>query len=267
MAGLRSAAVLLLSFGIAASPQAPRHRRLLAIGAVQGYQHDSVSHGLATLERIGHESGQFDTYIRTDTQLITKKKIANGNAKNLDQFDGVLFFTTGELTMDEEQKSALLSFVKDDGKAFFATHTGTDTFYTWPEYGEMVGGYFDNHPWHQQVTVKIEDPAFPGMHYFSNPFQVNDEIYQLKNYSRDRVRVLMSLDISSVDMTKPAIKRTDGDFAIAWAKSYGKGRVFSCTLGHEPAVWDRQDFQNMWRDAIAWGMGVLPGDATPRPRR
>lgn len=262
-------AVLVLWCGTVASPQAqaPHRKRLLAIGEVKGFQHDSVSHGLATIERIGYESGAFDTYIRTDSQLITKKKIPAGNAKNLDQFDGVLFFTTGELDLDEEQKAALLSFVKDDGKAFFATHTGTDTYYQWPEYGEMVGGYFDGHPWHTEVKVKVEDPSFPGMKYFGSSFTVkNDEIYQLKNFSRDKVRVLMSLDTSSVDMTKKGIKRTDGDFAIAWARNYGKGRVFSCTLGHEPAVWDRKDFQNMWLDAIRWGFGELPGDATPRPK-
>lgn len=261
-------ALVTLLCGIVASPQAqrPHRKRLLAIGEVKGFQHDSVSHGLATIERIGYESGEFDTFIRTDSQLITKKKLTAGNARNLDQFDGVLFFTTGELDLDDEQKASLISFVKDDGKAFFATHTGTDTYYRWPEYGEMVGGYFDDHPWHKEVRVKIEDPSFPGMKYFTNPFTVNDEIYQLKNFSRDKVRVLMTLDTTSVDMTSPRIKRTDGDFAIAWARNYGKGRVFSCTLGHEPAVWDRKDFQSMWLDAIKWGFGELAGDATPRPK-
>jgi uncharacterized protein len=261
-------ALVTLLCGIVASPQAqrPHRKRLLAIGEVKGFQHDSVSHGLATIERIGYESGEFDTFIRTDSQLITKKKLTAGNARNLDQFDGVLFFTTGELDLDDEQKASLISFVKDDGKAFFATHTGTDTYYHWPEYGEMVGGYFDDHPWHKEVRVKIEDPSFPGMKYFTNPFTVNDEIYQLKNFSRDKVRVLMTLDTTSVDMTSPRIKRTDGDFAIAWARNYGKGRVFSCTLGHEPAVWDRKDFQSMWLDAIKWGFGELAGDATPRPK-
>src|SRR5262249_9651911 len=82
----------------------PKKKKLLAIGAVRGYQHDSTSHAMATLERLGHESGLWDTYIKTDTQLITKKKLA-ANGKNLDYFDAVFFYTTGELDLDDEQKA------------------------------------------------------------------------------------------------------------------------------------------------------------------
>ena len=74
----------------------PRKKKLLAIGAVAGFQHDSVSNGLATMWKIGHDTGLWDTYIRTDTQLITKKKL-DGNAKNLDYFDAIYLYTTGEL--------------------------------------------------------------------------------------------------------------------------------------------------------------------------
>ena len=43
--------------------------------------------------------------------------------------------------------------IKDDGKGFLGTHSATDTFYKWPEYGDMIGGYFDDHPWTQEVTI------------------------------------------------------------------------------------------------------------------
>src|SRR4051794_39276485 len=94
--------VLLLAFSVCASPQAqkPHKKRLLAIGASQGWQHESISHAMATLWKIGQESGAWETYIRTDTQLITKKKL-DGNAKNLDYFDAVYFYTTGELDMND----------------------------------------------------------------------------------------------------------------------------------------------------------------------
>src|SRR3954452_24106584 len=98
---------------IDAQQQAPRKKRVLAIGAVKGFQHDSVSNGLATIYNLGKESGLWDTYIRTDTQLISKKKDIAPNAKNLDYFDAVYFYTTGELPMSDDQKADLLSFVRD----------------------------------------------------------------------------------------------------------------------------------------------------------
>ena len=257
-------AALVLIFAVTASPQEKR-KKLLAIGMSQGFQHDSISHAFATIEKIGQQSGLWDTYIRTDVQLLTKKKLGN-NAKNIDYFDAVMFYTTGELPMDDEQKAALLSFVKDDGKGFLGTHSATDTFYKWPEYGELIGGWFNDHPWHQKVRVNVEDRDFPATKNFPPTFEITDEIYQFKNYSRDRVRVLMSLDPNSVDLTKKNVHRTDKDFAVTWVRNYGKGRVFYSSLGHEDQVWDRPDIQQMWLEAVKWAMGMTQGDATPRPK-
>lgn len=264
---MKSLALLLLAFAVAASPQAdrPKRKKLLAIGAVKGFQHDSVSHALATLWKIGQESGLWDTYIRTDTQLVTKKKLGL-NARNLDYFDAVVFYTTLELDMDEEQKASLLSFVRDDGKGFLGTHSATDTFYKWPGYGEMIGGYFDDHPWHQKVKINVEDREFPATRHFPPSFEATDEIYQFKDFSRDRVRVLMSLDPASVDLNSPRVHRKDKDFAVTWVRRYGKGRVFYSSLGHEEQIWDRPDIQKMWLEAVKWAMGMSEGDATPRPK-
>ena len=33
-----------------------------------------------------------------------------------------------------------------------------------------------------------------------------------------------------------------------------------------PPPFDRADIQKMWFDAVLWAMGIIPGDATPRPR-
>src|SRR5690554_6106762 len=111
---------LLAATGIlfAGSLQAQQQRkRLLVIGESKGFQHDSISYAMASLLNWGKETGLWDTFIRTDTQLITKEKL-RGNAKNLDYFDAVAFYTTGELPMNEEQKAALMSFIKEDGKGF-----------------------------------------------------------------------------------------------------------------------------------------------------
>ena len=244
----------------------PKRKKLLCIGEVKGFQHDSVSHAMATMEKLGQQTGIWDTYIRTDCQLITKKKLA-GNAKNLNYFDAVWFYTTGELDMDDSQKADLLSFVKEDGKGFIGAHSAIDTYYKWPEYGEMIGGWFDQHPWMTfQAPFVVEDASFPGMDQFPKEVTFKDEIYQVKDFSRDRVRVLMTLDASKLDLANPRVHRTDKDFAVTWARNYGKGRVFYSCLGHVEETWDRPDVQHMWTEAVKWAMGMIPGDATPRPK-
>ncbi len=257
-------AICLLSMSLEAQPV---KKKILAIGEVEGFQHDSVSHALATIERLGRKTGLWDTYIRTDSQLITKQKLDAGNAHNLDYFDAVVFYTTGELKMDDQQKADLLSFVKDDGKGFIGIHSATDTFYNWPEYGEMIGGYFDQHPWNTfNAPVIVEDREFPGMQQFPEQFVILDEIYQYKNYSRDKVRVLMRLDESKLDLANKNVHRTDGDFAVGWVKNYGKGRVYYSNLGHREETYDRPDVQKMFIEGIKWTLGLTQADPTPRPK-
>ena len=274
-----SLASLLLDRTALATPPA---RKILAIGDVHRkiYQHDSVSHAMATIFDLGRKTGLFDTYIHTDIQLLTKHPIifpetstvpdTNGNAvnyKTLNDFDAIFFYGIGELELTEQQKADLLSFIRDDGKGFIGCHTAITAFYKWPEYGEMIGGYFDDHPWTTfDAPIIVEDPKFPAMKAFPHEFVTHDEIYQVKDFSRKRVRVLARLDETKVNLNSPRVHRTDKDFAVAWARNYGKGRVFYSTFGHTDESWDDPRMQTMWLEAIKWGMGLTQADATPRPR-
>jgi hypothetical protein len=255
-----------LALAGALAAQQPKPKRLLAIGEVKGFQHDSVSPAMATMWKLGKETGLWETYIKTDTQLITKKKLT-GNAKNLDYFDAVFFYTTGELPLDDSQKADLISFVRDDGKGFIGSHSAPDTLYKWPAYGEMLGGYFDGHPWNTfDAPLIVEDRNFPATRHMPPALVINDEIYQAKDFSREKSRVLIRLDETKLDMTKKGIKRADKDFAVAWCHNYGKGRVLYNGLGHPNEVWDRPDFQKMMVESVKWVMKLIDGDATPRPR-
>ena len=256
-----AAGALLAVSGLA---QTSAHRKqLLAIGEEKGYRHEAISHALATIERLGRETGIWDTTIRTDTEPLTKKKLEY-NAKNLNDFDAVLFYTGGTLEMNDQQKRDFLSFIHDDGKGFVGVHSATITFTQWPEYGEMIGGYFDEHPWGTfQAPIVVEDPNFPGMSQWPLEFTITDEIYQIKNFSRERCRVLMRLDTSKLDLNNPRVHRTDRDFAVTWAKVYGKGRVYYSTLGHVSENWDDVKFQRMYVEAIKWALGLTYADVTP----
>src|SRR5579871_508278 len=137
--------VVLSVFSTAQSASPPK-KHLLVIGEEKGYRHESVSHAMATIERLGRETGVWDTTIRTDTEILTKKKLEY-NAKNLNDFDAVLFFTGGDLEMDAQQKADFLSFIHEEGKEFIGVHIAAITFVDWPEFVEMVGGTYDEHPW------------------------------------------------------------------------------------------------------------------------
>jgi uncharacterized protein len=267
---------VMLPIGQATPP--PRKRVLAWADVRSGYQHDSISHALATIERLGRESGAYDTVIRTDSQPITKQLItfrvgtgiATGEqflARNLNDFDAIFFFGVREIDITPEQKADLMSFVRDDGKGFVAVHSAATAFFSWPEFGEMLGGRFDEHPWEVvDAPVVVDDPQFPAMRAFPARVVLNDEHYQLKEFSRERVRVLAHLDPAGLDLKAPLVHRTDGDFPVAWAKTHGRGRVFYSTLGHAVESWDNPLIQKMYFEALRWSLRLEDADITPRPR-
>lgn len=229
------------------NPTASRaKRKVLYLTHSAGWKHDVLPLSEEIMKQIGERSGAFEATVTKDCSLLSRD--------NLKQYDAVVFYTTGELPVSDEQKAAFLDFIKS-GKGFVGIHSATDTFYKWPEYGELIGGYFDQHPWHQDVTIKVEDRHHPATKHLESSFKIKDEIYQFKGFSRQRVHVLMSLDPGSVDLTLPAVHRADKDFAIAWWRNYGKGRVFYTALGHRPEVWQSEMFQQHLLGALRWAMG------------
>jgi len=247
-------------------------KHVLVIGQTMGSTHDSVSAAMYTVYKMGHDSGLWDTVMRTDTQLVTKKKL-DKNAKNLDYFDCIVFAnTTGELTMDDSQKQDMMSFIKVDGKGFVGIHAALDTNHNWPEYGEMIGGWFDTHPWGiSDAPIINEDPSFPAVRHFPAAFTKYDEIYQPMAWSRSKVHVLLSLDPSKLlyesnGVPNSRVHRTDHDFAVAWDKMYGNGRVFYSTLGHTEEAWENPDIQKMYFEAIKWALGMTEGSTAPHER-
>jgi len=245
-----------------------RMAHILVVGQTEGFEHDSVPDAMANIWRMGHDTKLWDATLRTDTENITKKALKKGNFKSLNYFDALIFAsTTGELTLTDDQKQDMLSFVKEDGKGFVGVHAALDTNYKWPEYGEMIGGWFDQHPWSTfNAPIILEDPNFPAVKHFPRAFTKRDEIYQPKEWSRDKVNVLLSLDPSKLNYeNNPRVHRTDHDFAVAWSKMYGKGRVFYSTLGHTKEAWDDPDITKMYFEAIKWVLGYTEGGTASHP--
>jgi uncharacterized protein len=254
---------------LGAQVPAPRtfSKHVLAWADVRnGYQHDSITHALSVIERLGWDSGAYDTVIRTDSQSITKHEIlfkigtgiATGEqflARNLNYFDAIFFFGVREIDLTKEQRDDLLSFVRDDGKGFVATHAGSTSFFSWPEFGDLLGARFDEHPWGiSDATVVVEDQRSPIVTHLPASQVVNDEHYQLKDFSRDKLHVLARLDSTKLDLEAPLVHRKDADFPAAYTKTYGKGRVFYSTLGHSRELWDTPWLQKMYFEALKWSM-------------
>jgi type 1 glutamine amidotransferase len=235
-----------------------KERKLLVFSKTVGFRHSSIPHGVQALKALGEKSGAFSIEHSEDESVFA--------ADNLARFDAIVMLnTTGEVFEDEELKKAFSDFVKG-GKGLVGIHSASDTFYKWAEYGDMIGGYFDGHPWHEEVHLKIEDPDHACNKCFGgSKFVIADEIYQYKPepYSRSKLRVLMSLDPDGTDMKKNGMKRADGDYAVGWVQRYGDGRVFYSNLGHREATYWNPKVLAHFLAGIQFAVGDLEADTTP----
>jgi uncharacterized protein len=241
------AAVLSLPLTADAKPREPL--RLLLVTHTAGFRHSSIPVSIKTIEQLGRQNGGWTVDQAANADDV-RRKITGNYLKNIDVV--VFANTTGELPVTDEGKRAFMNWLRA-GRGFVGMHAATDTFYQWADFGTMIGGYFDGHPWHEEVSVRVEEPSFPGVRSFGPAGAITDEIYQFRNWTRDDKRVILGIDNSTIDVTKG--KREDRDYAIAWAKSEGKGRVFYTSLGHRDEVWADPRFQEHIVGGIRWAAG------------
>jgi len=257
-----------------------KSRKLLVFSRSWGYKHSAIPYGKKAVEIMAKKTGAFEAVISDDDSMF--------EPHNIKQFDAVLFNNTNnEIFLpenfdklspeqqakakkrDEGLKKSLVEFIAG-GKGLAVIHAGVASFRKWPEFGNIIGARFDNHPWGagSTVTLKIDDPSHPVAKAFKEPFfDVTDEIYQVKApYSREKVRVLLSIDASKTNIRLDridTIHRRDKDFAISWVKSYSKGRVFYCALGHQHDIFWNPVVLQHYLDGIQLTLGDLKGITTP----
>ncbi len=198
-------------------------KRVLVVSVTKGFRHDSIPTAEKVIAEIGQQSGAFTVdYARTDEELTAKT-----TAEALKGYDGVFFAqTTGDLPLADRE--AFLAWIKA-GHAFMGMHSASDTFHTYAPFVSMIGGEFASHGAQATVKVNVDDPKNPATKDLKSGFEVHDEIYLFKSYSRDAVHMLLSLD-------KQPNTGEPGYYPIAWCDDYGKGRVFYTALGHRDDV-------------------------------
>ena len=264
------------------APRAPR--RVLVYSRCFGYVHTSIPYGKAAFALMGAKSGAYEVEIRDDLEVF--------EADELRRFDAIVFNSTNEeiflpedfaalpaaeqraaAEVDARLKANLLDFVAS-GKGLAVIHAGVATFRAWPEFGNLMGARFENHPWvaGSTVALKVDDPAHPVAAALRNGAleAITDEIYQLADpFSRDDARVLLSVDLAKSKVTaevEAAFRRADRDFPLSYVRKYGRGRVFYSALGHQHDIYWNATVLQHWLDGVQFVLGDLDGDTTPSNR-
>jgi type 1 glutamine amidotransferase len=258
----------------AQAPAKPvKPRTLLIFDLNVGYGgHRSIPYANLAFARMGRKTGAFETAVSHDPAVFRRE--------SLRRFDAVfLNNTVGNLFEDATLRKSLLEFVSEGG-GLMGVH-GTSVAFTrwpgaiedWPEFGLLLGARGANHrDSRERVSIKLDDPQHPLNRVFGGRgFEYRDEFFRFHDpYSRDRVHVLLSIDTQKTDLDRGPYRgrreRADNDYALAWVRNYGRGRVFYCTIAHNPEVFSDPLLLKFYLGAIQFVLGDLPAPTTPSAR-
>jgi type 1 glutamine amidotransferase len=273
--------------GFGVHGQAPPRRKLLFLTHAALYKHTSLAPAEKAVTEMGKTGGFDVTTLEGYKQDTTALDLSFLTADYLAQYDGLMLMTNGNLPLTATQKQAIVDFVRN-GKALVGVHCASLTLYDYPEFGEVLGGYYrrsivpTNLVTAGKIAVlKVEDTAHPATKMLGGSWPLNEEFYQFGTavwgasrpaeqisqvgrlhipmaFSRDRVHVLLSLDTDKTDISDlgPEIKK-GGDYPQAWSRTFGKGRSFYTALGHRDDIWSNDPvFRAHVTGGIRWALGL-----------
>ena len=209
---------------------------------------------------------EFDAAAR---QSLEKLSPANLKANKIDL---VIFAnTTGELPLPD--KEGFIQWI-NDGHAFAAMHSGSDTFHKFPGYIDMLQGEFETHKAQVPATLIAGDKAHPANAGIGDTFQLKqEEMYIIKSQDPAKVRSLWFMRHHPNDATDVRL------FPVSWCRKAGTGRVFYTSLGHREDLWSddpalpgrvndvaiSKQFQAHLLGGLKWALGLAEGSAEPNP--
>ena len=267
-----------------ATPKSLRH--VLVLCKAVGWVHTSIPLAAKMVEYLGDKTGAWMTTITYDSAAITPENLSHYDAIFLDSTTGQFLDDPNDQAVTELRRKALMDFVKG-GKGLAGIHAASDSYHksqpgstgesavqvgTWPEFNEMIGGYFKFHWMYPTlIPVKIDDPKSPLTSMFPvRGYEIVDETYTFPqdSFSRKRVHVLTSINykrMSAEDKAKEpaATRRTDGDYALSYIQRVGNGRMFYEAHGHDEKVYFMRPFVLHMLAGIQYALGDLEADDSP----
>jgi type 1 glutamine amidotransferase len=237
----------------------------------------SIPQAEYAMKLLGEVTGAYEPVVSDDVSVYLPANIERFDAIIMNNSNGPWIRPTDEdikrlsaygpdkETIERLLRKSLLDFVSNGG-GIVAYHHAIGGNTHWPEFQELLGAAYWGHPWNEEVGIKLDEPNHPLLAAFEGRgFRLAEEIFQFREpYSRSKVRVLLSLDTKTTNMTVPWIHRKDDDFALAWVRQYGKGRVFYSAIGHRTEIWWNEKILRFYLDGIQFAAGDLKAPSKPR---
>ena len=248
---------------------------VLVYSETTGFRHDHIPHTVLAIQKLGIKYGfNVDVY---DPQLPTVSMATSPflSIDTLAQYETIVFESTvghNPGPLDPVTERPVFEAYMRGGGGYVGIHGAADSARgapanQWSWYGNLVGGWFINHPNGRSgfghcgtclhVEVVREDDEHPATEDLPPRWRIVDELYNFDRAPRADVHTLLSLNedtyqrsLNSGNAAEVPLSLMNGDHPIAWCQNWDGGKAFSQILGH--ARWLYYDDQFM--DVILGGI-------------
>jgi type 1 glutamine amidotransferase len=253
-------------------PKQPR--KLLVFTPKNDFHLQGALAGSKAIELMGRKTGAWATTISDDPAVFEAETLKGFDAVCFSQGTRINPFSPALPGVAKEERAAAEATTRRREEAFLAYVRGgkgvigihgaaacrSDVLLG------VLGGQFGGHPRSDQpMVVRIDDPKHPLIKGFGGESStIGDELYQFNARShadfRKKLRVLLTLDVTRMTVEG---NRADQDYAVAWVKKVGEGRVFHSTLGGGAPVFCNPKVLRFYQDGIQFALGDLEADTRP----
>lgn len=220
------------------TPEPAQTNNVLVFSKTAAFRHDTISAGQSMLLELG---------VQNNWDISLTEDATKFNPEELQEYALVIWLNTTGDVLNEEQQSAFEDYIENGG-GYLGIHAASDTEYSWPWYGELVGAYFKSHPAIQQATLDTEDASHSSTEHLPVTWQLTDEWYSFQSNPRENVNVLVTVDETSYSAGADAM----GDHPISWQHTVGQGKAFYTGLGHTTEVYSDDNFIQHIEGAMSW---------------
>ncbi|MEJ0091490.1 MAG: ThuA domain-containing protein [Limisphaerales bacterium] len=243
----RAATALLVCLGLFGTATVQAHDfSVLVFSETAGFRHDSITNGIAAIRMLG-TNNDFEVDASEDASVF--------NDANLSNYQAVIFLSTTGDILNANQQDAFERYIKNGG-GFVGIHSASDTEYSWPWYGGLVGAYFSSHPaGTPTATVKVADRINPSTASLPKRWIRTDEWYNFQTNPRGNVHVLATLDETTYSGGTMGF-----DHPIAWCHDYDGGRAWYTAGGHTPESYSDPLFLQHLLGGIEYAVGEVSVD-------
>jgi uncharacterized protein len=225
---------------LAAMAQAPAPAKILFL--VGGEYHDYDALPKTVVQRLRdrlQDSVAVEFTITKDVGAFRKAELS--------KYDAIMINVCEQTALDAEEKDGFLEAVKA-GMPVVALHCTFWSFQDWPEFKDVLGAFVPGHGHLGTFCLKAENAQSSILKNVPQTFELTDEPY-IVNERDPLVDVLVK--------TCQSVQERPGTEPEVWTKTYGKGKIFAMTFGHDARAQDDPNYLTLLSHGLLWALGRM----------